>query len=226
MSTTGVECYDCRVKAEVEFVSEFERSLQLAAHAEAAKLVAAGAAATAQAEAEERERELDSLRIARNQGQRFIHAWVLVKAGARGMVHDTFVEVTSGRQYSPSTSPYTGIEWVWNHENFWIAMDLPEPHSDARLNPARALFDLWDPHRWEAVLPRLRPPLPAEEFGAAGSEGGEMSADGNSDVSPAAPGTGTLRSMTVSRQKSAAPRADGEGVAGTLRFGGDVPLAL
>lgn len=216
---------DCRAKNEVEFESEFERSQQIAADSDAAKADAAAASAAARAASDEHQLELDSLQIAREPGQRFMHAWVLVKAGSRGVREDTFVEVTSGRTYPTTASPYTGIEWVWNNENFWIAMDLPEPHSDARLNPARALFDFWDGKRWEAVLPRPRPPPPADDFGAAGSEGGSTAADGDGDGSPTAPGSATLQSMAMSRQKSVAVRGDGDTGAGTLRDGGRL-LAL
>lgn len=141
-----------------------------------------------------------------------MHAWVLVKAGARGVPEDTLVEVTSGRQYKPSTAPYTGIEWVWNHENLWIAMDLPEPHSDARLHPARALFDFWDARRWEAVLPRPRPPPPADGIrgdSELGEVAGEVEAGEVAAATPAS-GASTLRSMTMSRHRSTAVLSDGD----------------
>lgn len=204
--------YTHRVKQEVEFESEFERGLTLTAEQDAAKAEASAAAEAAKAASDERERELDALRLARRHGERLMHAWVLVKAGARGVAEDTFVEVTSGRRYRPLRSPYTGIEWVWNHENLWIAMDLPEPHSDARLHPARAVFDFWDAQRWEAVLPRPRPPPPVEDD-VEEAEEGEGAAEGEPEEPPAAaPASATLRSM-MSRQKSTAHRSDIESAA-------------
>lgn len=214
------------MKQEVEFESEFEKSLHVTAEADAAKADASARAEAKKNAAEEHEHLLDSLRVVHEPGQRFMHAWVLVKAGARGVPEDTFVEVTSGRHYKPPASPYTGIEWVWNHENFWIAMDLPEPHSDARLHPARAVFDFWDPRRWEAVLPKPRPPPPADGVGGD-SEVGEGAADTEGEEGAAStPAPGTLRSMTMSRQKSTALRSDGDVAGGTLRDAGAAPPVL
>lgn len=146
--------------------------------AQAKKDAAAQAIADAEA-VKTRDLHLDSLKLAKDPSQRLLHAWVLVKAGARGVAQDTFIETASGRQYSPSDCPYTGIEWCWNHDNFWICMDLPEPHSDARLHPARADFDFSNSSKWEAVIPPLPelPPLPVDPDSiAADAEGGDPAA--------------------------------------------------
>lgn len=145
------------------------------------KQAAAEKAATDTEAATARETYLDSLKFAKEPGQRLLHAWVLVKAGARSVAQDTFIETASGRQYKPSDCPYSGIEWCWNHENFWISMDLPEPHSDARLHPARADFDFSDEYKWQAVIPPLPnlPALPVEyDTSAIDADGTEFASTG------------------------------------------------
>lgn len=52
-------------------------------------------------------------------GQR-IHAWVLIKAGFKGIKEHFFIESTTGRPYSLNTTKYFGIESVWNHQNYWV----------------------------------------------------------------------------------------------------------
>lgn len=66
-----------------------------------------------------------------------MHAWVLVKAGERGVKDDAFVEPSTGRMYPPAHSPYTGIEFAFNHVNYWVCMQHAEPHSDCRVHPAK-----------------------------------------------------------------------------------------
>ena len=83
---------------------------------------------------------------------RLVHAWVLVRAGERDVKSDIFVESTSGRTYATEFSPYLGVEFVWNHKNYWINMQMPEPHSDSRSHPAKMEFNFRDANAWEAVL--------------------------------------------------------------------------
>ncbi len=63
-----------------------------------------------------------------------------------------FIEPTTGQRYSPEASPYEGVEWVWNNANFWVCMQQPEPHSDARAHPANVSWELSDATKWEAVF--------------------------------------------------------------------------
>lgn len=81
-----------------------------------------------------------------------VHAWIVLLPGKRDVTETTFVEPSSGLAYSPSDSHYTGIEFMWNHENYWVCMQQPEPQSDARAHPATIEFDLCDPTKWEPVL--------------------------------------------------------------------------
>lgn len=63
-----------------------------------------------------------------------------------------FIEPATGRKFAVERSPYLGIEYLWNHQNFWICMQLPEDHSDSRAVPASLAFDLSDADRWQYVL--------------------------------------------------------------------------
>jgi hypothetical protein len=63
-----------------------------------------------------------------------------------------FLEPTTGRRYSMSDCPYEGVEAIWNTHNYWVCMQLPEPHSDARAAPSSINWDLKDVTKWEAVL--------------------------------------------------------------------------
>jgi len=60
---------------------------------------------------------------------RRVHAWVLIKAGRRGMAENLFVEPTTGRSYPITGSPYLGIESLWNHRNYWVNLQ-PEKKFD------------------------------------------------------------------------------------------------
>lgn len=63
-----------------------------------------------------------------------------------------FIEATTGHRYTLDGSPYNGIEFVWNHENYWACMQMPQPHSDSRADPATIKFDFLDTIAWEPLL--------------------------------------------------------------------------
>ena len=63
------------------------------------------------------------------------------------------IEPSTGVIYKIDACPYEGIEFVFNHENFWICMQAPFPHSDARAKPNAIHYDLNDASGWERVLP-------------------------------------------------------------------------
>jgi hypothetical protein len=52
------------------------------------------------------------------------HAWVMVCAGRREVKDTVFFESSTGRVYSTANSPYTGVDSVWNHRNFWVINSL------------------------------------------------------------------------------------------------------
>lgn len=48
-----------------------------------------------------------------------VHSWVLVKSGKRDVKENIFVEPSTGRIYQIHSSPYIGIESIWNNTNYW-----------------------------------------------------------------------------------------------------------
>lgn len=53
-----------------------------------------------------------------------------------------------GRKYPVQSSPYEGIEYLFNNQNFWVCMQMPLPHSDSRAHPKDVSLDLGDPTKW------------------------------------------------------------------------------
>ncbi|KAE8910917.1 Dynein regulatory complex subunit 7 [Phytophthora fragariae] len=72
------------------------------------------------------------------------HAWILIRAGKREVSEHFYLEPSTGRNYSLRDSPYTTIESVWNHENYWVNMQQHPVHL--------TLFDLANPTDWEYVF--------------------------------------------------------------------------
>ena len=67
-------------------------------------------------------------------------------------VEPLFLEPSTGRKYPLTASPYEGIEYLWNHQNFWVCMQMALPHSDSRAHPKDVSYDLLDPSKWESVF--------------------------------------------------------------------------
>lgn len=107
---------------------------------------------------------------------RRVHAWVLVLPGRREVTEPTFIEPSTGRLSLPQQSPYEGIEFIWNQNNFWVCMQMPRPHSDARAKPSQVSFDLSDASKWQALLEepacKGRDMNGGEEGDMRGTEGG------------------------------------------------------
>lgn len=55
------------------------------------------------------------------------HCWVYVDKGPRDLSDSFFIEPSTGRHYFISkdnkSTPYFGIEAIFNHKNYWINMD-------------------------------------------------------------------------------------------------------
>jgi hypothetical protein len=74
-----------------------------------------------------------------------VHSWVLILPGRRDVKEAMFVEPSTGRVYSSSSSPYLGIESIWNPLNYWINLRVDKLLSDLT-------FDLTNGHIWECVF--------------------------------------------------------------------------
>lgn len=73
---------------------------------------------------------------------------------------DVFVDASTGQCYPIASSPFLGVESVWNDVNYWVCMQMPEPHSDSRANPQQLSLDLADSSKWEYLLPSAAPQVP------------------------------------------------------------------
>ncbi|PHJ22985.1 coiled-coil domain-containing protein 135, partial [Cystoisospora suis] len=78
------------------------------------------------------------------EGER-IHCWVLIKKGKRGVQEDVFIEPTTGRVYSLPEAPYVAVHFVWNHENFWVNMQMRSPVRQLQ-------WDLYNTRFFEYIL--------------------------------------------------------------------------
>ena len=70
---------------------------------------------------------------------------------------DIFIDGSTGRCYPIASSPFLGVESIWNHTNYWVCMQMPEPHSDSRATPQQLSLDLTDSSKWEYLLPSAAP---------------------------------------------------------------------
>eukprot|EP00976_Prorocentrum_cordatum_P094870 1189958-Prorocentrum_minimum.AAC.2 len=69
---------------------------------------------------------------------RRVHCWVLVMAGKREVAENYFVEPSTGRCYPCNGSPYEGVEFIWNHTNFWVNMQVNNSASHSLWSPPPA----------------------------------------------------------------------------------------
>lgn len=82
-----------------------------------------------------------------------VHAWVLLRAGKRDLPETFFIEPAMGRKFPVDRCPYEGIEFLWNHRNFWLNVQrdyvggVPGCRVDSNIS-----FDLDDHASWEPVM--------------------------------------------------------------------------
>ncbi len=79
------------------------------------------------------------------EGEARAHAWVMIAAGSRDVKENIFVEPTTGRSYPVKSSPYLGIESLWNHENYWVNLKIETQLSQMD-------YDLSNNMIWEFVF--------------------------------------------------------------------------
>ena len=73
-------------------------------------------------------------------GARRCHAWILVCAGHRDIKESVFLEPTTGRIFSLTNSPYLGVESVWNHNNYWVNLQLDKKVAEvSRISDTNAI---------------------------------------------------------------------------------------
>jgi len=119
-----------------------------------AQMAAAGtsASATPVTEIEKPELPDDALK-----GQR-VHCWVMVYPGSREVACHYMVEPSIGAVWEAETSPYEGIECMWNHKNVWINMQTPRQPMN------QTDFDLTNFKSWEFVFLESDPVNPQDNY--------------------------------------------------------------
>ncbi|GLC33992.1 Dynein regulatory complex subunit 7 [Pleodorina starrii] len=146
---------------------------------------------------------------------KFVHAWVMVLPGKRDVSEAMFIEPSTGRKYPLTDSPYKGIEMLWNHRNFWVCLQQPQPHSDSRAEPKDISYDLSDPSKWEPVFEergmRSRIEGATDESEVARAEGGNSRVHRNDSVRTPVPGPMALGGKS---NKSSTSSARLQGVGG------------
>lgn len=51
-----------------------------------------------------------------------VHAWVLVLSGKCDVVKSFYIEPTTGHAKETTDRDYSGVESVWNDQNYWVNM--------------------------------------------------------------------------------------------------------
>lgn len=104
-----------------------------------------------------------------------VHCWVLVLAGKREVTESFFIEPSTGTKHAPGSSPYQGIEVLFNQRNYWTNM---QQKSVSAGSVKGCSFNLRDASKWERMLEDsmfdgvpLVPEGGAEGGGEAGSRG-------------------------------------------------------
>jgi len=104
-----------------------------------------------------------------------VHSWVLVLAGKRDILENSFyVEPATGTLYPVNQSPYISLESIWNNHNYWVNMQ------DCSRGIDTLAFDLMNTNNWEYIMldhnrnsdALLPVAVEAEETAAAGDEWG------------------------------------------------------
>ena len=83
---------------------------------------------------------------------RRLHCWVLVMAPQREIAQHVFVEPSTGTVYPSTESPYIGIEFMWDNDNFWANMQLT--HTGEPVPAGETELDLMKEELWESFLNR------------------------------------------------------------------------
>ncbi|MCO5557143.1 hypothetical protein L7F22_010700 [Adiantum nelumboides] len=77
-----------------------------------------------------------------------LHCWVLVTSNKRDVPDFFFLEPSTGHRFELQTSPYQGVEYIWNQHNIFINMQL-NANTPGIENMS---WELKDTSKWERVL--------------------------------------------------------------------------
>lgn len=138
---------------------------------------------------------------------RRVHAWVLVRAGSREMAETVFIEPTTARKYPIDASPYLGLEYLWNHSNFWVNI---QPGTIRQVPAIKNLdTNLKDTTKWEPVragVEEIEIPVVVEDAEQEAATGEATTEDGDAGTAeteaPTTPGQDTNVDNAVKARKS------------------------
>lgn len=74
------------------------------------------------------------------------HFWVLIRTEGRAIDDNTFVEPSTGASYPVDSPLFSGIESLWNHQNYWVNMQ------DCKEGLGHIDYNLHDVEKWEHLL--------------------------------------------------------------------------
>lgn len=74
-----------------------------------------------------------------------LHCWVIILPTSRDIKEVLFVETSTGKVYNKSNCPYLQLEMMFNHDNYWINLDLSQSMNEIN-------FDVKNASSWETVF--------------------------------------------------------------------------
>ncbi len=91
--------------------------------------------------------------------KRYVHAFVLLRAGRREVTQPLLLDPGSGRIYGMHDAPCTGVECAWSERNFWVSLQTDSGSSNGSSNGSRLAelgamdWSFSNPNCWLALLP-------------------------------------------------------------------------
>lgn len=62
-----------------------------------------------------------------------LHSWVFIASGSRELTENCFIDPFTGQLMSTKLSPYSAIDSIWNHTNYWINTHLEKAVGKVRI---------------------------------------------------------------------------------------------
>ena len=121
------------------------------------------------------------------------------------MTETVFIEPTTARKYPVDASPYFGLEYLWNHRNFWVNI---QPGTIRQVPALRNLdTNLKDTTKWEPVrtgVEEIEIPIVEEDAEGEAATGEATAEDaGTAEVeAPTDPGQDATVDDTAKAEKS------------------------
>lgn len=75
-----------------------------------------------------------------------LHAWVMIKGTHGDLHHSIFMEPSTGSVFPIKKAPYSGVEAIFNAQNYWINMQ------DIKIGACSIDYDLRNAAMWEFIF--------------------------------------------------------------------------